>query len=56
VRAIRHNVAEVIVNPPTGRPLLAVAALAPTAGQAMMRQTGVVDMFRQVAEHQASGS
>ena len=56
VRAVRHDVAEVIVNPPTGRPLLAVAALAPTVGQAMMRQTGIVAMMRQVAEHRASGS
>ncbi|MEX0785233.1 MAG: SDR family NAD(P)-dependent oxidoreductase [Dehalococcoidia bacterium] len=53
LRAIQHNVAEVIVAPLSGRPLVSIAGIAPNVGQLMMRQTGVVEMFRQVAVRRA---
>lgn len=56
LRAIRDNVPEVIVAPLSGRPLVSIAAVAPNVGQLMMRQTGVVEMFRQVAQRRLSGS
>ncbi len=53
VRAIRHNVAEVIVAPITGRPLATLAAIAPGIGQTMMRLTGVEGAFRHMADRRA---
>ncbi len=50
VRAIRRDLAEVIVAPLSGRPVVTIAAVSPRAGMAMMRATGVVDLFRRVAE------
>ena len=54
VRAIRNDVAEVIVTPLSGRPLVAIAEVAPRVGQLMLRQTGVTGMMRKVAEKRAS--
>ncbi|OGO51273.1 MAG: hypothetical protein A2148_00265 [Chloroflexi bacterium RBG_16_68_14] len=54
LRVIRYDVAEAVVTPLSGRPLLAVSYLSPTAGMAMMRQTGVVDTFRQIAQRRAA--
>ncbi len=53
VRAIKHDVPEVIVTPITGRPLAALAAVAPTIGQTMMRLTGVESAFRHMADSRA---
>ncbi len=55
LRTIRDDVAEAIVTPLSGRPLVAVSNLSPTAGMLMMRQVGVVDVFRQIAERRAGG-
>ncbi len=54
VRAAKHNVAEVIVTPITGRPLAAAAAIAPSIGQAMMRLTGVEGAFKLMADERAA--
>ena len=54
VRAAKHNVAEVIVTPITGRPLAAAAAIAPSIGQAMMRLTGVEGAFKHMADERAA--
>ena len=53
VRAIKHDVPEVIVTPLSGRPLAAIAAVAPTIGQTMMRLTGVESAFRHMADSRA---
>lgn len=50
VRAIRHNVAEVIVTPVTSRPLVTTALLSPAAGMLMMRRVGILEVFRQVGK------
>lgn len=50
VRAVKHDVPEVIVTPITGRPLAAAAAVAPAIGQLMMRLTGVEGTFKHVAD------
>ncbi len=55
VRAIRRDLAEVIVAPLSGRPVVTIAAVSPRAGMAMMRSTGVVGLFRQVAERRTPG-
>ena len=54
VRAAKHNVAEVIVTPLSGRPLAAAAALAPSIGQIMMRLTGVQGAIKQMADQRAA--
>ena len=54
LRAIRNDVAEVIVTPLSGRPLISVSNISPSAGMTMMRQVGVVDVFRQIAERKAA--
>jgi short-subunit dehydrogenase len=54
VRAIRHNVAEVIVTPATGRPLVTTALLSPGAGMLMMRRVGILEVFRQVGKARTS--
>ena len=54
VRAAKHNVAEVIVTPLSGRPLAAAAAVAPIIGQAMMRLTGVQAAFKHMADQRAA--
>ena len=54
VRAAKHDVAEVIVTPLSGRPLAAAAAVAPIIGQAMMRLTGVQSAFKQMADQRAA--
>ncbi len=56
VRAIKHDVAEVIVTPITGRPLAVIAAVVPGIGQTMMRQTGIAGVFRQMAERRSAGN
>ena len=56
VRVIRRNVAEAIVTPLSGRPLVAIGGVFPGVGMAMMRRTGVIAMFRQVAERRAGRS
>lgn len=56
VRVIRRNVAEAIVTPLSGRPLVAIGGVFPGVGMAMMRRTGVTAMFRQVAERRAGRS
>jgi len=50
VRAVKDDVAEVIVTPLSGRPLAAAAAVAPNVGRLMMRLTGVERTFKQVAD------
>ena len=54
VRAAKHDVAEVIVTPLSGRPLAAAAAIAPRIGQVMMRLTGVQGAFKQMADQRAA--
>ncbi|MCH8065461.1 MAG: SDR family NAD(P)-dependent oxidoreductase [Chloroflexi bacterium] len=54
VRAAKHDVAEVIVTPLSGRPLAAAAAVAPNIGQAMMRLTGVQAAFKHMADQRAA--
>ena len=54
VRAAKHDVAEVIVTPLSGRPLAAAAAVAPIIGQVMMRLTGVQGAFKQMADQRAA--
>ena len=54
VRAAKHNVAEVIVTPLSGRPLAAAAAIAPSIGQIMMRLTGVQGAIKQMADRRAA--
>ena len=54
LRAIRQDVAELIVTPLSGRPLVTAAAVAPAVGMALMRGTGLVGMFRQMAEEAAA--
>jgi len=54
VRAVKHDVAEVIVTPITGRPIVAAAALVPSFGQAMMRLTGVQGTFKHMADSRAN--
>ena len=54
VRAAKHDVAEVIVTPLSGRPLAAAAAFAPSLGQIMMRLTGVQGAFKQMADQRAA--
>ncbi len=54
VRAARHDVAEVIVTPLSGRPLAAAAAVAPSIGQVMMRLTGVQGAFKHMADQRAA--
>ncbi|MCH8025798.1 MAG: SDR family NAD(P)-dependent oxidoreductase [Chloroflexi bacterium] len=54
VRAAKHDVAEVIVTPLSGRPLAAAAALAPIIGQVMMRLTGVQAAFKHMADQRAA--
>ncbi|MCH7837846.1 MAG: SDR family NAD(P)-dependent oxidoreductase [Chloroflexi bacterium] len=54
VRAAKHNVAEVIVTPLSGRPLAAAAAIAPSIGQVMMRLTGVQGAIKQMADQRAA--
>ena len=56
LRAIRQDVAELIVTPLTGRPLVTASAVAPAVGMAMMRGTGIVDLFRKIAERGASST
>ena len=56
VRALKHDVAEVIVTPITGRPLAVIAAVVPGIGQTMMRQTGIAGVFRQMAERRSAGN
>ena len=53
VRAVKHDVAEVIVTPISGRPLAAAAALHPSFGQTMMRLTGVQRAFKHMADSRA---
>lgn len=55
VRAVRDDVAEVIVTPMSGRPLAMIAAVSPRFGQLMMRTTGVEGAFRHMAERRAGG-
>ena len=54
VRAAKHDVAEVIVTPLSGRPLAAAAAVAPSIGQVMMRLTGVQGAFKHMADQRAA--
>jgi short-subunit dehydrogenase len=54
VRAIRHNVAEVIVTPVTSRPLVTTTILSPAAGMLMMRRVGILEVFRQVGKARTS--
>ena len=54
VRAAKHDVAEVIVTPLSGRPLAVAAAVAPIIGQAMMRLTGVQAAFKHMADQRAA--
>jgi hypothetical protein len=54
VRVIRRDVAEAIITPFSGRPLVALSALAPTAGMTLMRMAGAVELSRQVAERLAA--
>ena len=53
VRAVRRNTPEIIINPVTGRPLVALGLLSPSLGLRLMRMTGVTGLFRQVAERRA---
>jgi len=53
LRAIQRDVAEVIVTPLSGRPLITAAGLSPAAGMALMRRVGVLDLFRKAAENKA---
>ncbi len=46
VRAIREDLAEVIVNPRPVRPLLAVAALSPKLGERIVKLMGTRELFR----------
>ena len=54
VRAAKHDVAEVIVTPLSGRPLAVAAAVSPIIGQAMMRLTGVQAAFKHMADERAA--
>ena len=54
VRAAKHDVAEVIVTPLSGRPLAVAAAVAPIIGEAMMRLTGVQAAFKHMADQRAA--
>ena len=54
VRAAKHDVAEVIVTPLSGRPLAAAAAVSPIIGQVMMRLTGVQGAFKHMADQRAA--
>ena len=54
VRAAKHDVAEVIVTPLSGRPLAAAAAFAPVIGQVMMRLTRVQGAFKHMADQRAA--
>ena len=53
-RAAKHDVAEVIVTPLSGRPLAAAAAFAPVIGQVMMRLTRVQGAFKHMADQRAA--
>jgi len=55
VKAVRSNARELFVNPRPMRPLLALDALLPGAGEAIMRLSGVRDAFREAAEREARG-
>lgn len=50
IRAIERNRPEIIVNPRPVRPLLAFAALFPSAGEWLIDKTGTNDFFRRVVE------
>jgi short-subunit dehydrogenase len=52
IRAVEHNLPEIIINPIPVRPLLAVAALLPRVGEWLTHKTGVNDFFRKVVEMQ----
>jgi short-subunit dehydrogenase len=54
VRAIRHDLQEVLVNPGPTRLFLALNALSPALGNALYRRMGVVDMLRPLAESEAT--
>jgi short-subunit dehydrogenase len=54
VRAIRHDLQEVLVNPGPTRLFLALDALSPALGNALYRRMGVVDMLRPLAESEAT--
>jgi short-subunit dehydrogenase len=56
VRAIRHDVAEVIVTPVSGRPLVAASQLSPAAGMRIMRQIGITELFRAVGKARTAGA
>jgi len=55
VRAIRRNLAEVVINRYPVRPLLALAALFPTLGCRLVSWLGVNDFFRAVATAERRG-
>jgi NAD(P)-dependent dehydrogenase (short-subunit alcohol dehydrogenase family) len=50
LRAITHDLPEVIVNPLPVKPLFATALLCPRLGEFLIRQTGAHRFFRRVAE------
>ncbi len=56
VRAIRHNLQEVLVNPGPTRLLLALDALSPALGNSLLRRMGLVDLYRPLAEPNARDS
>lgn len=56
VRVIRRNVAEAIVTPLSGQPLIVMGGVVPGAGVAMLRLIGVTGLFRQIAERRTSKS
>ncbi|NJN99428.1 MAG: hypothetical protein HC875_37690, partial [Anaerolineales bacterium] len=53
LRAIRQNRQEVLVTPRPARVGLALYALWPELGNAFLKWTGVIDLFREVAEKEA---
>jgi short-subunit dehydrogenase len=55
VRAIERDLPEVIVNSLPVRPILALSALFPSAGEWIAEQTGANDFFRRVVEAQKRG-
>ena len=53
LKAVRHDVPEIIINPIPVRPLLAVTALWPRLGQWLVTRIGAHEFFRQACEPQA---
>ena len=55
LKVIEHDLPEIIINPLPVRPLLALIALFPRAGEWAAGKTGASDFFRKVVEKQKAG-